>query len=190
MTTTTASQTAPLTQAESLLATGRAAYAAIADMVAALNCDYDRLRELRQEYKSLTEAIAESEYGEERRQNEQALAEWMLDYNDEYQELAAQAGDCEDRDEAQERIQEDALSVEVRSDWHAPGDKENVSPSEFRILLATGGPAVQIRGELSEHGDPCSAWLEVQDWGTPWTRYYDASEDVLLAYAQWFYFSE
>jgi len=169
---------------------GRDAYSAIAEMVAALNCDYDRLEELREERKDWE---AENPASFVDPNDPRASGRWALAFPDEAEELAElieAAGDCEDREEAERRIQEDALTVEVRSDWHAPGDKENATPSEFRILLATGGPAVQIRGKLYEHGDPCTARLEVQDWGTPWTRYYDASEDVLLAYAQRFYFSE
>jgi len=127
---------------ESLKETGRCAYAAIVEMVAALECDCDRLEELR-----------------------------------------------ESREDAEQRIQEDALSVQVRGDWYSPGD-ETSSPTEFELLLATGGPAVRIRGELDEHCEPARAWLEVQDWGTPWTRYFDASQDTLLAYVRCFYFGE
>ena len=77
----------------------------------------------------------------------------------------AAAGDCADEEEARQRIQEDPFSVEVRSDWTTPG--EPLEPSEFTILLCTGGPAVRIVGELNL-GEPCRAWLEYQDWGTPW----------------------
>ncbi|MES2348477.1 MAG: hypothetical protein V4641_13020 [Pseudomonadota bacterium] len=103
-------------------------------------------------------------------------------------ELESAAGDCESQDDAQQRISEDPLSVEVRSDWHAPGDEDN-TPSEFKILLCTGGPAVQIMGELDEHGTPCRAWLEYQDWGTPWTEYHGegVEQDTLLTYCQQFF---
>jgi hypothetical protein len=94
--------------------------------------------------------------------------------------LQAQAGDCADEDDARQRIDEDPLSVEVRSDWSAPG--ESLEATEFRILLCTGGPAVQIRGEL-DRGEPVRAWLEYQDWGTPWTRYFGAESTVLCRYA-------
>jgi hypothetical protein len=40
------------------------------------------------------------------------------------------------------------------------------------------------------NGEPHRAWLEVQDWGTPWTRYFDIEQDTLLAYARCFYFGE
>jgi len=93
-----------------------------------------------------------------------------------------------DADEARRAIEEDALSVEVRSDWQTVG--ETLAATEFRILLCTGGPAVQIRGELDEYLQPSRAWLECQDWGTPWTQVFDVEQDTLLAYAQCFYFGE
>lgn len=92
-------------------------------------------------------------------------------------------------DEARERIQEDPLSVEVRSDWHRPGDAATLG--EYLILLCTGGPACRIIGELSEHGEPTTARLEHQDWFTPWTEYRLDSEEeaILLRYANCFYFA-
>lgn len=114
------------------------------------------------------------------------------------EELAAledEKGEAEDEDEARQSIEEDALSVEVRSGWAScKGDME---PEEFRILLCTGGPAVQIRGTLDQYGQPEEAWLEYQGWGTPWTRYYpedveqfEEYEEVLLEYASVFYYGE
>lgn len=93
-----------------------------------------------------------------------------------------------DADEARQEIEEDALSVEVRSSWQTVG--ETLDAAEFRILLCTGGPAVQIRGELNEHHEPSRAWLECQDWFTPWTQVFDVSQNVILAYAACFYFGE
>jgi hypothetical protein len=95
--------------------------------------------------------------------------------------------------EARERIQEDALSLEVRSDWYSPGadaDDDARKPAEFCLLLTTGGPAVRIVGDLDEHGEPSRPRLQVQDWGKPWTEYLDADSAVLLAYCQCFYFGE
>lgn len=97
-----------------------------------------------------------------------------------------------DRDQASESINEDPLSIEVRSDWHTPGDGNN-DPSEYKILLCTGGPAVRIIGDLDEHGQPDSVRLEYQDWFTPWTDYTETTseeDEALLTYAQHFYFGE
>lgn len=90
-------------------------------------------------------------------------------------------------EQAADRIQEDPLEVSVRSGWYQPGSEDN-DPAEFYILLCTGGPACRIRGELDHHGAPDRAWLEFQDWGTPWTQYFDADQDQLLTYCRQFYF--
>src|SRR5262245_33434984 len=91
-------------------------------------------------------------------------------------------------EDAEQRIHEDALSVEVRSDWYLPGSRNSSSPgdgpAEYRILLCTGGPAVQIIGRLNEHCEPETAVMQVQDWFQPWTDFHpvfverDAGEDT------------
>lgn len=90
-------------------------------------------------------------------------------------------------DDARSAIEEDALSVEVRSDWQSVG--KPMVAGEFRILLCTGGPAVQIRGEL-DGSEPSRAWLECQDWYTPWTQVFGVEQEILLMYARCFYFGE
>jgi hypothetical protein len=100
---------------------------------------------------------------------------------------AARQTDDEERIEAAEEvIRQDPLSARVRSDWQAPG--ETLQPAEYELLLSWGGPATRIVGELSEYGEPVSAKLQVQDWFTPWTEYIRADRDILLEYAQQFYF--
>jgi hypothetical protein len=96
---------------------------------------------------------------------------------------------------AQEQAETSALSVEVRSDWRkANATNANTKPTEYRILLYTGDPAIQIRGTLSGHGEPQTARLEVQDWSTPWATFWPAQheqtyiEATLLAYARCFWF--
>jgi hypothetical protein len=143
---------------------GRDAYASIAAMVAALECDYARLEELRDR------------------------EELDDDEREEFAALKEAAGDRADRYDAEYRIQEDALSVEVRSGWTASG--ETLTAEEFCILITTGGPAVRIRGEMNEYFEPRRAWLEVQNWGTPWSQYFDASQETLLTYARCFYYGE
>ena len=144
----------------------RAQYETLCSMLAACAVDYGRLDELR----------------------DQAADEPLE--GDELQELAdleEAAGDCSDADDAEQRIQEDPLAIDFRSDWVSkPSEME---PAEFAILLCTGGPAVRIRGEL-DRGQPVRAWLEYQDWGTPWTQYFDADSDRLCEYASRFYYGE
>lgn len=105
--------------------------------------------------------------------------------------VAALKGDGKEADEASERILEDALEIQVRSDWYAPGAKPE-QPSEFYILLCTGGPACRIRGKLDENGNPESCWLEHQDWGTCWQEWVTTGSDykALLTYCQQFYFGD
>jgi hypothetical protein len=174
---------------------GAAAYSAIVDMVNALKCDWDRLAELREERDSLmADAKAASPNGDEC----MALVAWDDENGEELAELEAMAGEAGSREDAEQRIQDDPLSLEVRSGWTSLG--EPLEAEEFNILLATGGPAVRIVGELDQ-GEPSRAWLEVQDWFTPWTEYVgttsksdpgmlenQASQDVLLTYARQFYF--
>jgi hypothetical protein len=98
----------------------------------------------------------------------------------------------EEREAAQITIEEDPLSVEVRGDWHAPGG-EGAKPSEFMILLCTGGPAVRIRGELDRHSEPEKSRIEYQDWFTPWQTLPDLSDEenaALLDYCHQFYFGD
>ncbi len=109
-------------------------------------------------------------------------------------------------EEAAQAIHESALSVQVRSGWHVPGDEAEAT--EYVIPLwadrlfknssasgcDTGGPAVRIVGELNQYGEPVTATLEHQHWFTPWTRVdLRAStvlnaEGVMLTYANQFYF--
>lgn len=162
--------------AQKLKEIGRNAYESIAKMVAALQCDYDRLEELRDERD-----------GWEPEDNDgQTWAEANPDGAEELEELEKLAGECKDADEARQRIEEGALSVDVRSGWAAPGS--DMEPEEFCLLLATGGPAVRIIGELDSNCEPHRARLEVQDWFLPWTEYIPADHDVLLAYANCFYY--
>lgn len=101
---------------------------------------------------------------------------------------AAERDDDEAREKVEQEIQEDPLSVQVRSAWNDVG--EDMTAEEFCILLGTGGPAVRIVGDLDMHGEPMRARLETQDWGTPWTEYRgqwgNGGADVLLTYARQF----
>ena len=111
--------------------------------------------------------------------------------------------DYHDSDAALEAITESALSVEVRSGWYFPGSEiQDTAPLEYKILLTTGGPALRIIGELDQYGEPETARLEWQDWGTPWTplmfsdftspdeivRVREESAHALLTYARAFYY--
>jgi len=100
-------------------------------------------------------------------------------------------GDEYDEESMGEHIDENALSVEVRRSWYVPGTED--APDEFCILLCTGGPAVRVIGELGTFFQPTSARVQYQDWGTPWTEWFDISREQresVLAYCQRHYFGE
>jgi hypothetical protein len=182
-----------------------AQYQGIATMLAALNCDFDRLEELREEREDLAEAVtdAETDQAEAVRvrvgdvdalhalQNARAaLSDWDEENVEELNNLEHEAGEYSSADDVREALQNDPLSVETRGGWVSIGSGGADNPAEeFRILLCTGGPAVQIRGELDFSGEPSRAWIEYQDWGTPWTQYFDADQETLLAYCREFIFA-
>lgn len=161
--------------------------ASVRAMVAAWGCDFARLEELRDERASLSDELAE--HAEYRRCRDELIA-WSEENAEELAELEKAAGDCSDEDEARQRIEEHALSVEVRSDWATHG--EGLTASEYRIVLCTGGPHVEIVGDLGRHGEPESARLLYQDWGTGKREYICDGDEAadLLTYAGVFYFGE
>lgn len=161
-----------------LQAIGKSAFDSIAEMVAALEVDYDRLEELREWRTNLKDSP-------------DTTTPMSAGEIEELAELEEAAGDCENRDDAEQRIMEDPLSVQVRGDWHSIGDQENLNaPAEFEILLGTGGPATRIMGELDENGQPTRAWIQAQDWFLPWTDYIGGDSETLLTYCRCFYFGE
>lgn len=99
-----------------------------------------------------------------------------------------------DNEAERERISsEGALEVQVKSDWYTPGEDGANKPTEYYILLGTGGPADRIRGELNQYCQPTTAVYEFQDWFKPWTAATDTTNEedaTLLEYAQQFWFGE
>jgi len=161
----------------------------IRDMLAAVNCDYGRLEDLREELADL-ESEANDDTNVVSIEAREFLADWHKENDEELSDMVAAAGDCEGEESARARIQEDPLSIQVRSGWYTPGDSD-VKPGEFEILLCTGGPAVRIRGDLDDHGQPTRAYLQYQDWNTPWTDYYESGAGAdLLEYATHFFYGE
>lgn len=152
----------------------KAQFESICEMVAAFEVDYDRLEELQLEYDAF-EVDTEIK-------NWPDLAE--------YTDLKAAAGDATSQEDAQEAIQQDPLSVQVRTGWYTPGT-EGAEAEEFEILLCTGGPAVRLIGGLNGHNQPVNARMQYQDWGTPWTDYYAPGiSEMLQKYASRFWFGE
>ena len=93
-------------------------------------------------------------------------------------------------DQIQTMTSEDPLHIQVRSGWESIGS--TLEPSEFNILLCTGGPAVRIIGDIYQ-GCPEACRLEHQDWGTPWTQVFNLSDEQRAAiqwYCEQFYFGD
>lgn len=92
-------------------------------------------------------------------------------------------------EDAETDIQESILEVSVSAEgWYRPGEK--LKPDTYRILLTTGGPACQVKGDLNEFGQPLTAEIQYQDWGTRWMRLPTTSEqdEALMEYARQFYY--
>ena len=94
-------------------------------------------------------------------------------------------------EDIRDRLMESPLAVEIRRGWCAVGHLECHDEAEYRILLTTGGPALRVVGKL-QNGNPYSAALEYQDWGTPWTAYRVAEHDEkrLVEFASLFYYGD
>jgi len=161
----------------------------------------ETLRLKAREYEAAAIALEGSESEDEESVTANNWAFWIaraeyegltVEEHEELTELEAARGDCEDRDDAEQRIHNDALSVEVRSDWITLDQKGEIEPADFRIVLCTGGPHVQIRGTLDAYGEPERAWLEYQDWFTGLIERPNQAgdQDDLLTYAGCFYFGE
>ena len=137
----------------------------ISGALEAFDLDWDMLQEL--EYEAAHGELSASEL-------------------EELEELRSKMQGYESKEDAERDILEMPLSVEVRSGWYTPGS-EPEDPEEFCILLSTGGPALRIIGDL-DRGLPVRARLQYQDWGTPWTEFFDVDQDTLLNFARFFYF--
>lgn len=164
----------------------RAQVASIVEMVAALDVDYDRLEELREERKDW---FSENPGSFIEPNDPRTAGRWCMACPDEAEELAEleeAAGECTSEDDARERIQEDPLSVGVRSDWESSASE--FTASEFRIVLCTGGPHVEIVGEL-DNGSPSRVRVLYKDWGTH-GELFDFDHDAVLRYCEQFYFGE
>ena len=130
----------------------QAQVSSIVDMIRALDCDFDWLEELR----------------------DREDGGVVFEGSEELAELEEQAGEYADQEEARDAIYETPLSVEVRSGWHAVGEDAG-EPEEFRIVLCTGGPHVELTGDIGG-----SVRVVFTDWGESGEYYPDADERSAL----------
>lgn len=149
----------------------------IVSMVRAMECDFERLQELREE---IDDIISEHNVSPA-----QAREIWRCQTDEatvaEFYELEQQAGEFEDAESVDFAIYEDPLSVEFRSGWTNPGEK--LQAEEFRIVLCTGGPHVELQGELDYSGEPSRVRVLFKDWGES-GEYYpsDSEREALMTY--------
>lgn len=163
----------------------RSQVASIAALVAALECDYARLDELRDEKETFIGDRMDTP------DTNRACAEyeWAAENPDDAAELAdleTAAGNCTSEDEAREAIEQDPLSVEIRSGWAST--KEDFEPEEFRIVLCTGGPHVEIVGDI-DRGEPSRPRILYRDWLVA-GEFLDFDRDTVLSYCRVFYFGD
>lgn len=128
----------------------------IVEMIRAVDCDFDRLEELREE-KSYCE--------------DDGLA---FEWSEELAGLEEQAGEYADQDEAWDAIYGTPLSIEVRSGWRSVGEDAG-EPEEFRIVLCTGGPHVELTGDIGG-----TVRVVFKDWGESGEYYPGADERSAL----------
>jgi hypothetical protein len=178
---------------DSARAQALAQVASIVGMIAAYDCDFDRLRELRDERESLVYDVELYSNDPDEMQKlivaRSALRDWEQENGEELAELESAAGDCKDQDDAKQLILEDVLCVEYRSGWTS--DKSEFSADEFRILLCTGGPHVEIMGEIDHNGEPSRCWIVYSGWGTNGTLYaFEFDQATILRYCGFFIVGE
>lgn len=77
-------------------------------------------------------------------------------------------------EELRDAIYETPLSVEVRSGWHAVYEDAG-EPEEFRIVLSTGGPHVELTGDIGG-----TVRVVFTGWGESGEYYPDADERSAL----------
>ena|SRR5690606_20552527 len=97
--------------------------------------------------------------------------------------------DCEYscREEVEQAIQETPISVEVRSGWTS--SFHSFEAEEFRIVLCTGGPHVEIQGDIGLHGEPRDVKVIYADWAEKGEYSLSVEErEAVTEFCEQFYF--
>ena len=97
--------------------------------------------------------------------------------------------DYQSREDVEQAIQEYPISVEVRSGWAS--SYNSFEAAEFRIVLCTGGPHVEIQGDIGLHGQPENVKVFFADWGSSGEYMLSEEErEAVTEFCQQFYFGE
>ena len=97
--------------------------------------------------------------------------------------------DYQSREEVEQAIDETPLSVEVRSNWAS--SYHSFEADEFRIILCTGGPHVEIRGDVGLYGEPENVKVFYADWSERGEYVLsDEEREAVQQFCQQFYFGE
>ena len=81
----------------------------------------------------------------------------------------SETGDCNERSAILDELHDYHYGILFRGGWHElDSNWKKQEAEEFQILLAGGGPAARIYGEIDQHNSCEYPRLEVQDWLTPW----------------------
>src|SRR5690606_7852613 len=93
--------------------------------------------------------------------------------------------DYQSREDVEQAIQEYPLSVEVRSGWAS--SYQSFKAEEFRIVLCTGGPHVEILGDIGLHGEPRDVKVFYNGWHYTLT---DEEREAVTKFCEQFYLGE
>jgi len=118
----------------------------------------------------MAEATDQEAHEDRARQQAQAQIDGLRETLDELDAAVTR----EEENAAIDRLHGCAVGASVRSPWVRLTtyceDAEGLQPREYKITLCTGGPAVQLRGELRD-GEPHSAKIEYRDGCERWSTY-------------------
>ena len=160
----------------------------IQEMIAAYEMDWDQLEELQDEFDSFGGADkSAAEQGKTEYQSDIGMTwqdqglNYAYDVGRALGELLNTAAGYTSQDEALDAIQEHPLSIEYRSGWATAG--LDLTVEEVRIVLCTGGPHVEILGELDHNGSVDRVKVVYKDWGTS-GEVFDFDRAAVMTYCE------
>lgn len=108
---------------------------------------------------------------------------------------AVYEGEMVDEEGMTKIIRQNALSVQIRSDWQTSG--RPLTPTKFKLLLYASGPTVRIIGGLTEcnpadeYPEPEDPQVQYRDGFTHWMDYKETTPEqarLILEYCRNYHF--